>query len=114
MKRSRSCSSTQTLFFSARSSASKRRAWIVRRRDRERRVLLGADLDRIEATRGLWAEWAAAPRDGSLVDALHVAIVETLTARQRRVVEAYFFEGVSQGAIARQLGVTQQVVQKCL
>ena len=83
-------------------------------RSTERRVVLGADLDRVEATRGLWAEWSAPCHASSLVGALHAAISEVLTAKQRQVVEAYFFEGASQGEIARRLGVTQQVVQKCL
>ncbi len=37
-----------------------------------------------------------------------------LTDKQREVVEAYFFQGESQGEIARRLGITQQVVQKRL
>ncbi len=41
-------------------------------------------------------------------------MVSSLTARQRAMVEMHFFEGHSQGAIARSLGVTQQVVQKAL
>lgn len=35
-----------------------------------------------------------------------------LTAKQREVVQAYFFEGRSQSEIARSLGVSQQVVHK--
>ncbi len=37
-----------------------------------------------------------------------------LTSKQREAVELHFFEGMSQGQIARRLGITQQVVQKRL
>lgn len=45
--------------------------------------------------------------------ALHEALT-TLTEKQREVIELHFFEGMSQGEIARKLGITQQVVQKRL
>lgn len=47
-------------------------------------------------------------------DAVRGAVAAVLTGKQRQVVEMYFFEGLSQGEIGRQLGVTQQVVQKRL
>lgn len=59
---------------------------------------------------GLWCD--------SLVDhdarreAVRAAVDQALTDKQREVVQAYFFEGLSQGEIARRLGITQQVVQK--
>lgn len=37
-----------------------------------------------------------------------------LTSKQREAVELHFFEGMTQGQIARKLGITQQVVQKRL
>lgn len=37
-----------------------------------------------------------------------------LTPKQREAVELHFFEGLSQGAIARRLGISQQVIQKRL
>ena len=46
--------------------------------------------------------------------AVRDAVATSLTDKQREVVEAYFFEGLSQGDIARRLGITQQVVQKRL
>jgi DNA-directed RNA polymerase specialized sigma24 family protein len=45
---------------------------------------------------------------------VRAAVATALTAKQREVVEAHFFEGLSQGDIARSLGITQQVVQKRL
>ena len=50
----------------------------------------------------------------SPASAVREAVAASLTDKQREVVEACFFEGVSQGEIARRLGVTQQVVQKRL
>lgn len=45
--------------------------------------------------------------------ALRAALAK-LTDRQRAIVQLFFYEGLSQGAIARRLGITQQVVQKTL
>ena len=76
-----------------------------------RREVLAADLDRYDAMRGLWAGEAASMR---LCDVVRDAIASALTDKQRAVVEACFFEGLSQGDAARRLGVTQQVVSKTL
>ena len=77
--------------------------------------MLRADLDRFEEGRGLWAggadESAAADR---LSAAVRAAVTAALTDKQREVVEACFFEGLSQGEAARRLGIAQQVVQKRL
>ncbi len=40
--------------------------------------------------------------------------LNSLTPLQRQTVELYFFEGLSQGDIARKLGVSQQVIHKRL
>lgn len=94
--------------------------------DRPRRELLCADLDWLDRGQGLWSgdEPACSSRFGGsespdsspddLDDAVRAAVAGALTSKQREVVEAYFFEGISQGEIARRLGVTQQVVQKRL
>jgi DNA-directed RNA polymerase specialized sigma24 family protein len=86
-----------------------------KRRERRRRWVLSADLDRYAATRALWAD-ADACSAARLVlrDAVREAVATALTAKQREVVEACFFQGLSQGEIARRLGVAQQVVQKRL
>lgn len=47
-------------------------------------------------------------------DAVRAAIATALTDRQREIVEWHFFEGLSQGEIARRLGVSQQVIHKAL
>ena len=72
----------------------------------------------MDASSGLWApepDGGAAPeaRD-ALRDAVRAAIATALSQKQREVVEAHFFEGLSQGDIARRLGITQQVVHKRL
>ena len=83
------------------------------KRERRRREVLSGDLDRLAATRSLWADDGAASRD-LLRDAVREAVAAALTAKQRAVVEACFFEGLSQGQAALRLGVTQQVVSKTL
>ncbi|HEY4120122.1 MAG TPA: sigma factor-like helix-turn-helix DNA-binding protein [Byssovorax sp.] len=75
---------------------------------RARRLVLAADLGAVEATRSPWSSSAEVPLAGPL----RAAIERDLTDKQREVVEAYFFDGESEGAIARRLGVTQQVVHK--
>jgi len=52
--------------------------------------------------------------DETLEDAVRSAVEQALTPKQREAVELFFFEGLSQSEIARQLGVSQQVVQKRL
>lgn len=75
-------------------------------------MLLDGELDRLPSTSAMWPAWAASegPRPRELE--VRRAIADALTDKQREVVEAFFFEGRSQGEIARRLGVTQQVVQK--
>ncbi|MEP7121563.1 MAG: sigma-70 family RNA polymerase sigma factor [Byssovorax sp.] len=77
------------------------------------RVRLSADPERLLGARPLWAQDDAPdePR-AQLRDAVRDAVARSLTEKQREVVEAYFFEGLSQGDIARRLGISQQVVQK--
>jgi DNA-directed RNA polymerase specialized sigma24 family protein len=86
------------------------------KRARRRIELPCADLDRIDATAGLWAdagEGSGVSRRAALVcDAVRRAVATALTEKQREVIEAHFFEGLSQGAIAIRLGITQQVVHK--
>jgi len=76
--------------------------------------VFGADLERLDSSCALWANTAADARADCLRDAVRSAVANELTEKQREVVEAYFFEGASQGEIARRLGVSQQVVQKRL
>lgn len=71
-----------------------------------------ADLDRLDASRHLYHDEGASEARARLQDAVREAVARVLTDKQREVVEAYFFEGLSQGEIARRLGITQQVVQK--
>jgi predicted DNA-binding protein YlxM (UPF0122 family) len=78
----------------------------------KRRVVLAADLNRFPVSHGLWARTSR--RLESRHDKVREAVATTLTERQRIIIEAYFFEGVSQAAIAERLGVTQQVIQKAI
>jgi hypothetical protein len=84
------------------------------KRARRRIELLCPDLDRVDATAGLWANAGGVSswRSALLCAAVRRAVATALTEKQREVVEAHFFEGLSQGAIASRLGITQQVVQK--
>ena len=77
--------------------------------------MLRADFDGYAATRALWGgEDEGSDARHALRDAVREAVATALTDKQREVVEACFFEGLSQGEIARRLGVAQQVVQKRL
>lgn len=84
------------------------------KRVRRRIEIPSADLDKIDATAGLWADAGdgASRRSSLLCAAVRRAIATALTEKQREVIEAHFFEGLSQGAIASRLGITQQVVHK--
>lgn len=86
------------------------------KRDRPHRGLLvfGADLDRLDETRALWRSTPDSARRDRLRDAVRAAVESALTEKQRRIVEACFFEGLSQGEAARRLGISQQVVSKTL
>lgn len=80
--------------------------------DQPRRVVLRADLSHVSERDALWCPHADDPDPRA--DALRAAMDRALTARQRDIVAWHFFEGLSQGDIARRLGVTQQVVQKAI
>jgi DNA-directed RNA polymerase specialized sigma24 family protein len=86
-----------------------------RTRAERRREVLRADLDRFEDGRGLWARVEEESAAGEQrCSAVRAAVAAALTDKQREVVEACFFEGLSQGEVARRLGIAQQVVQKRL
>ena len=77
------------------------------------RLIFSPHLDKLPSELGLWRQHA--PRDAAqdrLFLALHRAIEQVLTQKQRDVIELFFFEGLSQGEIARRLGVSQQVIHK--
>ncbi len=76
--------------------------------------MLCPDLDRVPNEEQPWAPDPAEEEREALHDAVREAVGSALTDRQRCMVEGYFFEGLSQGDLARKLGVTQQVVQKTL
>lgn len=81
--------------------------------DRPKRERLMADLDQFDHDRHLWQNDAEHSADRELLhEAVRNAMETALTDKQREAIEAFFFEGLSQGEIARRLGVTQQVVQK--
>ncbi|WP_437678134.1 sigma factor-like helix-turn-helix DNA-binding protein [Sorangium sp. So ce131] len=84
------------------------------RERKARREVLCGDADRWGRDRRLWGREPEAPGRARLHEAVRAAVATALTAKQREVVEAYFFDGLSQGEIARRLGVAQQVVQKRL
>jgi len=79
----------------------------------ERREVLWPDFDMLSEEQLLWL-----PSHADVSEQTHGllrdAVRDTLSEKQREVVEAYFFEGLSQGEIARQLGIRQQVVNKRL
>ncbi|RYE92614.1 MAG: hypothetical protein EOO75_06265 [Myxococcales bacterium] len=66
--------------------------------------LAGLEPDEPSPTR-----WRGGVTPASLTHALGA-----LTAKQREAVELHVHEGLTQGQIARRLGITQQVVQKRL
>lgn len=85
----------------------------MRRRAERRATTLDGDLDQLPASSALWYGAPDDARD-DVHGRLRHAIATVLTDKQREVVEQFYFEGRSQGEIARRLGITQQVVQKRL
>lgn len=82
----------------------------------QHRLVFIADMDQLPAAVALWQspEIGLSPARQVLITALRHAISTRLTARQREAVELHYFEGLSQGQIARRLGISQQVVHKRL
>ncbi|TNE46276.1 MAG: sigma-70 family RNA polymerase sigma factor [Deltaproteobacteria bacterium] len=87
------------------------------------RLVLSEKLDLYASSRGLWGATPTADTVGGqdpsqesfgdkLTQALHHAVESVLTDKQREAIFLFFFEGLSQGDIARRLGISQQVVQK--
>ena len=70
-------------------------------------------MERLPSTRALWAgsPEVRGERARLLAD-LREAVRSALTERQREAVCLYFFEGLSEAAIARRLGISQQVVHR--
>ncbi len=83
-------------------------------RRRAGRLCFTDALDALDSERGLWRQPASPPSEARrrLHAALHLAIDEALTERQREAVALYFFEGLSERQIAGRLGLSQQVVHK--
>ncbi len=79
------------------------------------RLTFSGELERLDSRRALWADApspdARTPRREARV---RQAVQEELTQRQRLVVEKTFYEGLSQGQIAKELGISQQVVSRTL
>lgn len=78
---------------------------------RLRREVLVADLDAVD-----WGPttWPSTEADAERDRLVRRAVGECLSDKQREVVEAYFFEGLSEPEIALRLGIAQQVVHKRL
>ncbi len=84
----------------------------MKRRPRRNRFLSLADVEGFSVDQGLWRD--ASGLDSGTAARVRMAVREALTPKQRAVVEAYFFEGLSQSEIARRLSISQQVVQKTI
>jgi RNA polymerase sigma factor (sigma-70 family) len=84
-----------------------------RRSFNRKRERLMPDLDQFDRDQHLYSsDTVASETQEQLYEAVRRAVATTLTDKQREAIEAHFFEGLSQGEIARRLGVSQQVVQK--
>lgn len=82
-----------------------------------RREVTWTNLDAISEDQLLWLSSTSDYGDDDDADMqsdadVRRAVREVLRPKQREVVEAYFFAGLSQGEIARRLGISQQVVHK--
>ncbi len=80
------------------------------------RLALWPDMDFLSSDRLIWLSPGDVPCDTrcELAAALREAIATQLSQRQREVIEGYFFEGLSQPELSSRLGISQQVIHKCL
>ncbi len=76
------------------------------------RLAFWPDMDLLSSERLVWLLPNETPTE--LLLAVREAVETKLSARQREVVEGYFFEGLSQPELATKLGIRQQVIHKCL
>ncbi len=76
------------------------------------RLALWPNMDVLSADALIWC--AISAEESELLVAVREAVATVLSARQREVVEGYFFEGLSQPELAARLGIRQQVIHKCL
>lgn len=81
---------------------------------RVRPEILRSDFDHVPASQQLWSASGACEAEATRAQRVRDAIALVLSPKQRVAVEAYFFEGLSEAAIAQRCGVTQQVVHKRL
>lgn len=76
------------------------------------RLVFSPHIDLVPWGEALWQkDDAQSPQRQRRISAVREAL-DDLTDKQREAVHLHFFEGLSQGEIARTLGVSQQVVQK--
>ena len=76
------------------------------------RLAFWPDMDLLSSDLLLWD--AQSETATGLADAVRAAVESELSPRQRQVVEGYFFEGLSQPQLSEKLGISQQVIHKCL
>lgn len=81
-----------------------------------RRTVSWTDFDAFNAEAQLWsfAKDESTSESDERAALVRNAVRAALSAKQREVVEAYFFDGLSQDQIAERLGISQQVVQRRL
>jgi DNA-directed RNA polymerase specialized sigma24 family protein len=76
------------------------------------RLAFWPNMDLLSSERLLWL--LPVETSPELLLAVREAVETELSARQREVVEGYFFQGLSQPELAVKLGIRQQVIHKCL
>jgi DNA-directed RNA polymerase specialized sigma24 family protein len=78
----------------------------------KRREFACSNLEQLAVHHQLWVFPRSGSEDETLSCLVRQAVEEALTDKQRQVIEGYFFEGLSQGELARRYGISQQVVHK--
>lgn len=81
-----------------------------------RRTVAWKDFDAFDAGEQLWsfAKDESTGESDERAVLVRNAVRSALSPKQREVVEAYFFDGLSQDQIAERLDISQQVVQRRL